>query len=153
MNVELRQIQDLEEGCGLGAVLDGYAEEGFSEFRDDPLPVGLTERFLRRNWEERETILVVAESGSGKTDLGICLIGPFEDPFTLERHPMVFLLHVVGDARHRGVARSLVEGAAGLLEQRGLYTLAARAGHNDDALISMGERWGFIRHWEMMLRE
>ena len=40
-----------------------------------------------------------------------------------------------------------------LLGQRGLRTLAARAGHNDDALISMGERWGFVRAWELLLYE
>ena len=30
---------------------------------------------------------------------------------------------------------------------------AGRAGHNDDALISMGERWGFLRAWELFVRE
>jgi hypothetical protein len=34
-----------------------------------------------------------------------------------------------------------------------MKALSARAGHNDDALISMGERWGFVRQWEMMVRE
>ena len=31
--------------------------------------------------------------------------------------------------------------------------LWARAAHNDDALISMGERWGFVRAWELMSAE
>ena len=26
----------------------------------------------------------------------------------------------------------------------------AAFGHNDDALISMGERWGLVRTWELM---
>jgi GNAT superfamily N-acetyltransferase len=66
---------------------------------------------------------------------------------------MVLVLYVEPDARHRGVARALVEEATRLLAARGLRRLAARAGHNDDALISMGERWGFVRQWELMLRE
>jgi hypothetical protein len=40
-----------------------------------------------------------------------------------------------------------------VLAERGMRVLAARAGHNDDALISMGERWGFVRAWELMLFE
>ena len=50
-------------------------------------------------------------------------------------------------------AKALVEGVSGLLRDRGMSTLAARAGHNDDALISMGERWGFVRQWELMVLE
>jgi hypothetical protein len=51
------------------------------------------------------------------------------------------------------VARALVHETARLLAARGAGTLAARAGHNDDALISMGERWGFVRSWELLARE
>ena len=39
------------------------------------------------------------------------------------------------------------------LAARGVRGISARVGHNDDALISMGERWGFVRHWELLLRE
>ena len=35
----------------------------------------------------------------------------------------------------------------------GLDALAARAPLNDDALISMGERWGFIRQWAYLVYE
>ena len=153
MDVSLRQIEDLEEALSLGPVLDGYAEEALSEFRDSKLPPGVTERFLRKHFDADEFVMVVAESEAGRTDLGVCLVGPFEDPFVGDVHPMVMLLYVVPNARHRRLARALVDGVSGLLEQRGHHTLAARAGHNDDALISMGERWGFIRHWELMLRE
>ena len=153
MNVSLRQIEDLDEALTLTAVLDGYAQSQLGEFRDEPLPFGVTERFLRKHFAAPQTVLVVAESERGRTDLGVVLVGPFADPLVGDLHPMIMLLHVVVDARHRGVARSLVEGAAGLLRKRGLTTLAARAGHNDDALISMGERWGFVRHWELLLRE
>jgi GNAT superfamily N-acetyltransferase len=98
-------------------------------------------------------VLLVAESSRGKTDLGVCLTGPFEDPLIGARVPMVLLLFVSPDVRHRGLAHAMVEEVSRLLMERGHRTLAARAGHNDDALISMGERWGFVRQWEMMLRE
>ena len=153
MDVNLREITDLEEALQLGPVLDGYAEESLAEFRDDPLPPEVTASFLRKHFEAPETCLVVAESEAGKTDLGVCLVGPFEDPFVGERVPLVMLLYVVPTARHRRIAKALVEGVSGLLRDRGLPTLAARAGHNDDALISMGERWGFVRQWELMVLE
>ena len=38
---------------------------------------------------------------------------------------------------------------AALLE-RGVERLGARVEHNDDARISMGERWGWTRAWEWM---
>ena len=84
---------------------------------------------------------------------GRCLTGPFADPLLGTTQPMVLVLHVDPSLRHRGVARELIAHADGLLYARGHATLAARAGHNDDALISMGERWGFVRSWELMVRE
>ncbi len=57
------------------------------------------------------------------------------------------------NARHQGLAAKLVAEVSAVLRERGMMSLAARAGHNDDALISMGERWGFVRTWEMMVRE
>jgi hypothetical protein len=47
----------------------------------------------------------------------------------------------------------LIQRALQILSDRGCPELAARVGHNDDALISMGERWGFTRLWEFILRE
>ncbi len=153
MDISLRQIEDLEVALSLAPVLDGYAREAAAEFRDDPLPTGVTEAFLRRSFEDTETVLVVAESAPGEMDLGICLTGPFADPLSAERVPLILILYVDPSVRHRRVARALVDGAAALLAERGMNHLAARAGHNDDALISMGERWGFVRQWDLMLRE
>ena len=67
--------------------------------------------------------------------------------------PMILVLHVETAWRHRGVARALLERVSELLAARGVRGLAARVGHNDDALISMGERWGFVRTFELMARE
>jgi len=153
MDISLRQIEDLETALTLAPVLDGYAREAAAEFRDTPLPPGVTEAFLRRSLEAPETILLVAESAEGEMDLGVCLTGPFADPLSDERTPTILILHVDPSVRHRRVARALVDGTAGLLAARGLETLAARAAHNDDALISMGERWGFVRQWDFMLRD
>ena len=153
MDVQLREITELDEALQLGPFLDGYAEETYAEFRDEPLPPEITARFLEKHFAAPETCLVVAESEEGKTDLGVCLVGPFQDPFVGETMPLVMLLFVVPTARHRRIAKALVEGVSGLLRDRGLPSLAARAGHNDAALISMGERWGFVRQWELMVLE
>ena len=153
MDISLRQIEDLPTALTLAPVLDGYAREAAEEFRDIPLPAGVTQAFLERSFDETETVLIVAESSEGAMDLGVCLTGPFPDPLSAERLPLILILHVDPSVRHRRVARALVDGAAALLEARGYPVLTARAGHNDDALISMGERWGFVRQWELMMRE
>ena len=149
----LRHVTDPKEAQALAPPLDRHAEQAMAEFRDHPLPRGVVRRFLEESFGASETVLLVAESKTGAADLGVCLVGPFVDPLLGTRLPMVLILYVDEAARHRGLGRALVEEAGRILEARGLFRLAARAGHNDDALISMGERFGFVRQWDLMLRE
>lgn len=149
----IRRIAAREEALALAPALEAYAAQATVEFRDAPPIEGVCRRFFERHFEAQETLLLVAESARGRADLGVCLTGPFEDPLLGTRQPMILILFVSTDHRHRGVARALVDAARKELEGRGLASLAARAAHNDDALISMGERWGFVRQWEMMVRE
>jgi GNAT superfamily N-acetyltransferase len=153
MNAELRRITSIDEALTMAPAIDAYASQAMAEFFDGPLPEGVSRRFLERHFEASECVLLVAESARRKSDLGVCLSGPFEDPLIGTRVPMILLLFTSPDVRHRGLAHAMVEEVSRLLAERGHRTLAARAGHNDDALISMGERWGFVRQWEMMLRE
>lgn len=153
MEVELRLIESQSEAHALSPRIDACAAAAMAEYRDTPLPEQVGARFIARHFDERETLLLVAESAAGAADLGLCLVGPFEDPLTAERQPMVLVLYVDPSVRHRGLARELVEEARSILAERGMPVLAARAAHNDDALISMGERWGFVRQWELMLIE
>ena len=106
---------------------------------------------MERHFAHDAMLLLVAESEEGVH--GVLLTAPLEDPLTGEVVPIIVVLHVESDVRHRGLARALVTDARSVLAERGYGVLAARAGHNDDALISMGERWGFLRHWELMLHE
>ena len=149
----IRRIEDLPSALELAPALEAYAAQATAEFRDVPLPEGTCRRFFARCFSEPETVLVVAETAAGRSDLGVCMTGPFEDPLTAGRLPMVLILFVSPNSRHRGLARALVEEVSNTLAERGIKSLSARAGHNDDALISMGERWGFVRQWEMMVRE
>jgi GNAT superfamily N-acetyltransferase len=153
MNTLLRRVETLDEALGMAPAIDAYAAQAMAEFIDGPLPEGVSRRFFTRHFAASESALLVAESAHGKADLGVCITGPFEDPLIGLRVPMVLLLFVSPDVRHRGLARALVDAVTRVLEARGHEKLAARAAHNDDALISMGERWGFVRQWEMMLRE
>jgi GNAT superfamily N-acetyltransferase len=153
MEVRLRSITRLEDALRLAPALDRYAQEVLDEFRDEPLPAGVTARFLERRFADPQTVLLIAESQPGKADLGALLIGPAEDPLLGTTAPLVLVLYVQAAARHKGIATELVREGARVLQSRGLRTLSARAGHNDDALISMGERWGFVRQWEHMVRE
>ena len=63
---------------------------------------------------------------------------------------MILALWVDPDWRHRGLARALV---GRVHDELGAAVIGARAAHNDDALISMGERWGFVRSFEVMFHE
>jgi GNAT superfamily N-acetyltransferase len=151
MDIHIRPVSSLQEALSLTTLLDRCAEESMAEFRDTPLAAGVSRRLLERHFTHSTTLLLVAESQDGVH--GVSLTAPFEDPLTSEIVPMMVILHVDRDLRHRGIAAALVDDARRILGDRGHRTLAARAGHNDDALISMGERWGFVRHWELMLHE
>jgi len=134
--------------------LERYAAESMEEYRDTPLPKGSVKRILEKHFEHPACLLLVSEVAGSKSErVGVCLTTPFEDPLTAEITPMIVLLNVDTSVRHSGVARALVQDAIRILRERGLGALAARAAHNDDARISMGERWGFLRQWEFMLHE
>jgi ribosomal protein S18 acetylase RimI-like enzyme len=152
-DARIRRIEDLHSALELSPALEAYASQATAEFRDGPLPEGTCRRFFAKKFSEAETVFVVAETGAGRCDLGVCVSGPFEDPLTGSRGSMILILFVSPHARHQGLARKLVEEVTKVLLERGIQSVAARAAHNDDALISMGERWGFVRQWEMMVRE
>jgi len=152
MPFRARVVRSLEEALKLAPALDRHAAEFMTQFSDEAYPAGASARFLRRRFGDSETVLVTAAEERGEP-LGMCLVGPLEDPLLESRLPLVLVLYVDSAVRHRGLAGLLVEAASRELADRGIPRLAARAGHNDDALISMGERWGFTRLWELMLRE
>lgn len=153
MKLELRQVTSLQEALRLAPRLDASAAAFHAELSDEAFPRGASARLLAERFDEPQTVLVGAFPPGQSEPVGLCLVAPFEDPHTLVRLPMVLVLQVEPDSRHRGVARALVEEAQAVVARRGLRVLAARAAHNDDALISMGERWGFVRAWELMLFE
>ena len=151
MQLTLRAIASLEEALGHAGSLEQAAADFHAQFSDEPLPPDTLAGFLRRSFAARETLLLSAE-GDGRS-WGLLLTGPFTDPLFGTTAPLILVLRVDPSLRHRGVAGELVAEAERILVSRGLSTLAARAAHNDDALISMGERWGFVRAWELMVKE
>ena len=153
MDVILKELETIDEALSLAPAIDRYAEQVMGELRDAPLGAGTGERLLRRVLEAPEGLVLVAHSKQGGERIGMCITAPLVDPLVGDASPMIVVLEVDPDHRHRGLAGQLVGAARAELAQRGLRDLGARAGHNDDALISMGERWGFVRIWEFMVRE
>jgi GNAT superfamily N-acetyltransferase len=149
MNLSL--VSERAEALALAGVLDRCAEDAMREFRDSPLPAEVGRRLIERAFADPRFLLLVAREEGVLT--GLCATAPFEDPLTGEALPMIVLLHVETEFRHRGLARALVFEARRLLARRGFLRLSARAAYNDDALISMGERFGFVRQWELLLHE
>jgi GNAT superfamily N-acetyltransferase len=151
----LRAIEDAGEARALAALVARAASELAGDLGQAAPPdaAAALARRLERTPGSREGLLLVAETARTNAPRGLCWVTPFEDPLTGESLPLIAVLWVVPDERQRGLGRALVREAGRLLAARGVRSLAARAGHNDDVLISMGERWGFVRRWELMVRE
>ncbi len=145
-------MDDLTEALTLAARLDELAEEQTREVRAEDYPAGSVEAFLRAEFEAPETLLLVAREEGTSAALGLCLVGPGREPLTGESTPLILVLHVEPAQRHQSLAGQLVAAAERHLAQRGQTRLAGRVGAGDDALISIGERRGFIRRWEWVER-
>ena len=155
-DLEQRIVTDRAEALALAPALDACTAEFMAQFSDEPYPAGAAQRFLEAHFEDPATVLIKAETEPGGPQApwaALCLTGPFVDPFLGTRVPMVLVLYVESAWRHRGLGHGLLDQAVEVLEGRGLGGLTARVGHNDDALISMGERWGFVRNFEWMQRD
>jgi GNAT superfamily N-acetyltransferase len=152
MNLELDVVQDRAGAGGLTALLE-------QAVREAPGPAGtrtpedVARHYLEVVLEAPEALVVRARPREVDRPLALAASAPAVDPLTGQRTPLLVLLYVDPSIRHRGVARALVRELRGALAGRGLGALWARAAHNDDALISMGERWGFVREWEWMSSE
>ncbi len=152
MDLTLERVETLEAALELAPVVDRYAAETMEQYAGTRVPAGVGRAFLERAFGAPETVVLVARGADGAV-VGTCISAPLVDPLLGTSTPVVAVLHVQPDLRHRGLARQLVDELTAVLAQRGLHDLGARVAHNDDALISMGERWGFTRQWELMIRE
>jgi len=151
MNLRLRTIASRDEAQGTLALLEQAVREVLGP-ENQPPAAELARRFLSRLGPP-EALLVVAEPREVERPLALAASAPFEDPLTGSVRALLVLLYTDPSIRQRGVARALVgELRRGLLA-RDVGELWARAAHNDDAVISMGERWGFVRAWELMSAE
>lgn len=151
MNLKLRAVEDLAEARRVLPFLERAALESLRalSLSGEPQVAALLERDLAAS----ETLVLVAEAREAPEPWAALVCAPFQDPLSQERSPLIVALWVDPRVRHRGVARALIEEARRRLAARGHRQLMARASHNDDALISMGERIGFVRAWELMALE
>lgn len=155
MNVRLKAIASADDAQARATDVERAltdSEDLALILTDRPNPHELLERVIG----QPESVFVVAESMAPEDDgatVGLCLTGPLVDPLSAARIPIVLAFWVAPGYRHRGLARHLLEDVARQLLERGQPGLCLRTDHNDDALISMGERWGFTRRWEILLRD
>src|SRR5262245_19118334 len=152
MNLRLRTVGTRAEAQGTLALLEQAVHEVSGSFSRRPTGE-ITRRYLERCLGQRESLLVIAEPREVERPLALAGSAPFEDPLTGDREAMLVLLYVDPSIRQRGVARELVRELRRKLAERGVTNLWPRAAHNDDAVISMGERWGFVRAWELLTSE
>lgn len=153
MEIDLRTIESVQEAEPHLELIATRGREALDELGMEGAPEDFARRFVERQLGEPETLFLVAESSPGSADLGLCLVGPHEDPLSGVRTPMVLVLSVSATLRRRGLARALMQEASRILRRRGFDRLSARIPAGDDPLVSMGERWGFIRSWEFLTRD
>ena len=145
---EITQVNSLEQALERAASLDLAVTDSLAEIEHEPIAEGATAKFLERAFDEDETVLMVATEGG--REVGSSLTGAWTEPLSGERMAGVLALYVHPDVRHQGIARALIAATRDALLERGVERLGARVEHNDDARISMGERWGWTRTWEWM---
>lgn len=153
MEIDLRTIETAEEAAPHLDELTARGREALEELGVEGVPEDFARRFVETRLGEPETLFLVAESAPGKADLGLCLFGALTDPLGGVRIPTLLVLSVAPALRRRGLARVLVREAGRILRRRGHERLAARVPAGDDPLVSMGERWGFVRSWELLARD
>ena len=152
MNLSVQPLTDPAAMDALEPLAQELVEAALAEERDEGAPAGAGRGVLERALASDCGLILRAEAEDGAL-AGLLVCGPLADPLAGDVRPMVQLLWTAAPYRRRGLARGLVEQASQTLRARGHRTLAARAGHNDDALISMGERWGFVRSFELLVRD
>lgn len=154
MNVNMVLHEEPCDWADLIADLERYVIQVTAEWTDRAPGEGLGAALLRRVDGNSAGLLLTAhapgEQGQTGARLGYCVVVPLADPLTSLETPFIAALEVDRNHRHRGLARSMMEAVSAEMKRRGHPELAARVGHNDDALISMGERWGFVRSHEVM---
>jgi len=154
MNVSLTLHEEPCDWEDLVTDLDRYVSQLTAEWTDRTPGEGPGAALLQRAEGSPAGLLLTAHSNDGDgpgARLGYCVVVPWADPLTDLETPFIAALEVDRNYRHRGLARSMVDAVTAEMKRRGHHELAARVGHNDDALISMGERWGFVRSHEVMV--
>ncbi len=152
MNLSLQEINDPADCEPLASLAQELIEHTMGELREEPVPSGRGLALLQGVLQSKAGVILRTIGSEGET-IGLIVTGPMLDPLVGDETPMILLLWTADPYRRRGMSKRLIENAVEILGSRGLHSLAARAGHNDDALISMGERSGFIRSFEVLVRE
>jgi ribosomal protein S18 acetylase RimI-like enzyme len=170
MNIDLQVLDEPAGWRAAAGALGPWIAEALAEAQRESTPVQQVLERIEARLSDRLTLVLVARTASesaapnaapntsvsrGAHDakiLGALVCLASEEPLSGERQCEIVLLHVDTAWRHRGLARTLVAEASRRLRAHGITALLARTQHNDDARISMGERWGFIRTSECMER-
>jgi GNAT superfamily N-acetyltransferase len=153
MDIDLRTLTTFAEAQPYLEVMTARATETLEALGAPDPEEGFFKACLEHALATDEGLVILAEPGEGGDPLGFCFVGPHTDPLSGQTTPMILVLSVTPDARHRGLAGALVQEAHRQLIRLGHSKLTARCAHGDDALISMWERWGFLREWEFLARD
>ena len=129
MDVTLQILEAPDDALALAQVIDVYAREVTAEFRDEPPAEGVGVRLVQRHFNAPECVFLVAREKERGERIGMCVTAPMEDPLIGDRMPLIVVLSVHSDYRHRGLASHMVRAVRAELEARGQTQIAARAGH------------------------
>jgi len=146
MNLSLHSLDRTDSLPGLQALLLSAIQEADFWHTD---PISAAQLLGSRTYGSGESFLIVAQD-EAKANKGFAISVPFLDPLSGERRPLLLFMWVESGLRRHGIARAMVVELRRLLKLGGADGLQARIPHGDDALLSMGERWGLVRQWEIL---
>jgi len=149
------QIEELRQADGVGPYLQ-WVEPAVGEIYPQergPESGSSARNFLVKSLGQKESVYLLGREEKTGKFAGFLFIARREDSFLATSSPFAYLLFTHPDFRRLGLAASLLVEGEKVLKERGLTKLIAPATHNDDAIISMGERRGYLREREYMVKE
>lgn len=130
---------------------EGIREQYHSYYRD--LEIKGPREFMQSSLGHPSTVLLIARDAKSEQFAGVMFVAARKDPFIGKEDPYIYLLYTVREFRRLGLAATLIDKGEEILRRRGQKSLSAPAGHNDDAIISLGERRGYLREIEFMSKQ
>ncbi len=150
MKFELKELSGEEAA---GPLWDRIRRAAVENYPEDEVEEAAARAFVRESLAGKGSICLAGYDTGERKLAGVLFAGPYRHSFLAHRDAVIYWLYVWPEYRNLGLASQLLDRAESALAARGVGWLRAHAAHNDDRIISMGERRGYVREIEVMVKE